>query len=734
MKITATVNFIKFRGDSGWTVIDFIDETNLRFIGVGMMPSAFEGEKLELEGEWTVHKTYGKQFSVKSFESVAPDSTEAILRFLSSGLIKGIGLPTANAIVNKFGENALDVIEHEPKKLELISGIGKVKSKMIHDSYMEKIAIRDIFIGLQELGFSVNQAMKIHKLYGDGCVQLIKDNPYRLIADVESIGFKTADKIAQNAGFEHDSPFRIKAGLRHCLNEARADGNTCLPKEKLISYSAEILGVEILPVETALEEMIIGGELIEKQVNGEDLVFLTSLHYLELNSATRLFDIMSNADILPLTDIDGSIEKLEKGFGIHLAEKQRSAVKGAIDEGVLVITGGPGTGKTTILRFIIELMHSMDLTLELAAPTGRAAKRISDTTGHEARTIHRLLEYGGFGLDEFAKDETDPIDADVVIIDEMSMVDISLFHALLKAIAPGTRLIMVGDFDQLPSVGAGNVLRDVILSETVPVVRLTDIYRQAGRSMIVINAHRINNGMMPVVDKNESDFVFISRPSVEAARDTVVSLCREFASTNSEGEFQVLAPMKSNILGVYSLNEELQKTLNPPSPDKAERRYGETVFRVGDRVMQTKNNYKLEWKRVKYGKEQEDGAGVYNGDIGTIMEIGPTVASPVRILFDDERLAEYGQAELEEIELAYAVSIHKSQGSEFSTVVLPLVYGPPMLMNRNILYTGITRARNRVVIVGSAKCVESMVRNVSGVKRYSALEYFLRQLAGTEEV
>lgn len=732
MKITATVNFIKFRGDSGWTVIDFIDETNLRFIGVGMMPAAFEGEKLELEGEWAVHKTYGKQFSVKSYESVAPDSTEAILRFLSSGLIRGVGLPTANAIVDKFGENALEIIEHEPKKLELISGIGKVKSKMIHESYMEKIAIRDIFMGLQELGFSINQSNKIHKLYGDSCVQMIKDNPYRLIADVESIGFKTADKIASNAGFDHDSPFRIKAGLRHCLNEARADGNTCLPKERLIDQAVALLGTEILPVENALEELIVNGELIEKDIDGEDLVFLTALHYLEMNSAVRLFDIMNNANILPLADIDGSIIGLENALKIRLAEKQRNAVKSAFEEGVLVITGGPGTGKTTILRFIIELMERMDLTLELAAPTGRAAKRISDTTGHEARTIHRLLEYGGFDLDEFAKNDVDPIEADVVVIDEMSMVDISLFHSLLKAIAPGTRLIMVGDFDQLPSVGAGNVLRDVILSETVPVVRLTEIYRQAGRSMIVINAHRINNGMVPVVDRNESDFIFISRPSVEAARDTVISMCREFAESRSEGEFQVLAPMKANILGVVSLNEQLQSALNPPSPDKAERKYGETVFRVGDRVMQTKNNYKLEWKRVKYGEGQEDGSGVYNGDIGTIMSIGPTVASPVSVLFDDERLAEYGQAELEEIELAYAISIHKSQGSEFSTVILPLVYGPPMLMNRNILYTGVTRARNRVYIVGSAKCVESMVRNVSGIKRYSALEYFLRQLADTE--
>ena len=732
MQIKATVNRIKFRGDSGWTVIDFVDETNLRFSGVGMMPSVYEGETLELTGEWTVHKTYGKQFSVQSCSAAAPDSEEAVLRYLSSGMIRGVGLPTAKAIIAKFGDSALSVIENEPEKLKLISGIGKVKAKMIHDSYMEKLAVKDIYFGLQEIGLSMNQSAKIHKLYGDSCVQMIKENPYRLIADVEQIGFKTADKIAQNAGFDHDSPFRIKAGIRHVLNEAKNDGNTCLPKETLIRRASEdVLGVDLLPVESALEEMTVGGELVEKHISGEDFVFLSYLHYYEMHSAVALFDIMNSASVLPLTDIDGEIRKLEKRLGIELDEKQQNAVRGAFDEGVLIITGGPGTGKTTILRFIIEIMEDMDLKLELAAPTGRAAKRITDTTGREARTVHRLLEYGGYELEEFAKSETDPIEADAVIVDEMSMVDVSLFHSLLRAVAPGTRLIMVGDFDQLPPVGAGNVLRDIILSGTVPVVRLTDIYRQAGRSMIVLNAHRINRGMIPVIDSSESDFKFISRPGMTEALDTVVSMCRDLYRSGSEGEVQVLAPMKGNVLGVVNLNQNLQAAINPPAPDKAEKRYGETVFRVGDRVMQVRNNYKMVWKRTSYGKASEDGAGVFNGDIGTIMEIRGD-GSVVKILFDDERLAEYGNSELEDIELAYAVSVHKSQGSEFSTVILPLVYGPPMLMNRNILYTGVTRARDHVYIVGSAKCVEAMVRNVSGTKRYSALEYFLRQMKETD--
>ena len=729
MQIKATVMRIRYRSDSGWAVIDFVDETNLKFVGVGSMPAVFEDERVLLEGEWTVHRTYGKQFSVTGCTSAAPDSEEAILRYLSSGLIRGVGIRTAKALVSKFGEETLEVIEHFPSRLETVSGIGKVKSRMIHDSYMEKRAVQEIFIALQELGFSVNQASKIYKLYGESCVQLIKENPYRLIADVDSIGFKTADKIARNAGFEFDSPFRIKAGIRHTLNEARNDGNTCLPRELLVQKAAgEVLGVEIVPVEKLIDEMIIEGELVEKRFDNDEHVFLSYQHYQEMHSAVMLREIMESARILPLADVEGEIDRLERRFGIPLDSKQRSAVLGAVNEGVLVITGGPGTGKTTILRFIIELMEGMDQRLELAAPTGRAAKRITDTTGREARTIHRLLEFGGLGNDEFAKDESDPIDADVIIVDEMSMVDVPLFHSLLKAVERGTRLIMVGDFDQLPPVGPGNVLHDIILSDTVPVIRLTDIYRQAGRSMIVVNAHRINRGMIPVIDRNESDFIFLSRPGMEETLSCVVDMCREFAAKGSEGEFQVLAPMKGNLLGVNNLNSVLQNSINPPSPDKPEIKYGETVFRKGDRVMQVKNNYKLEWKKIRYGREAEEGAGVFNGDIGTVMEVS-AASRIVKILFDDERLAEYGGADLEEVELAYAISVHKSQGSEFSTVILPLVYGPPMLMNRNILYTAVTRARSRVYIVGSAKCVEGMVKNVMSMKRYSALRFFLETLS-----
>lgn len=730
MEIKATVSRIRVRKDDGWSVIDFVDGTNLKFVGVGIMPAAYEGEKLELVGDWTMHKTYGMRFSVSSYSSLAPESSEAALRFLSSGLIKGVGLSMATAIVAKFGDDTLEIIEKEPQKLELVSGIGKVKSKMIHESYMEKLALRDIYMGLQELGFSINQAAKIHKLYGDSCVQMIKDNPYRLISDVENIGFKTADKIARNAGFEFDSPFRIKAGVIYVLGEARNDGNTCLPYDTVLSRSVEVLGAEIASCERIIEEMVISGDIVQKHINGDEFLFLPGLFYKESDCAVRLLNLMNSAELLPMIDLEGTIESLERKLGVELAEKQKNAVIGAFEEGVLVITGGPGTGKTTILRFIIEIMESMELKLELAAPTGRAAKRISDTTGREARTIHRLLEFGGFGTDEFSRDESFPIEADVIILDEMSMVDIPLFHSFLKAVAPGTRLIMVGDFDQLPPVGPGNVLKDVILSETVPVVRLTEIYRQAGRSMIVLNSFRINRGQMPGIDANEDDFRFIRRTEIDPAREEVIRLCTELAA-NGETDVQVLAPMKQNALGVYELNACLQQALNPPSPEKSERKYGDTVFRTGDRVMQIRNNYKLVWKRLRFGMPEEEGAGVFNGDIGTVMEVNNARQS-VKILFDDERLAEYSIPELEEVELAYAISIHKSQGSEFSTVVLPLVYGPPMLMNRNILYTAVTRARERVVIIGSAKCVERMVNNTYSNKRYSALEHYLRELCGTE--
>ncbi len=727
MQIKASVNNIRFRNDNGWSVVDFVDETNLRFVGVGVMPSAYEGEQLELNGEWTMHKTYGRQFNVKEYSSVAPSSLDGIFKYISSGLIKGIGEPTARAIIDKFGENTLEIIAKQPEKLKLVSGIGAVRSQMIHNSYMEKAGLQEVIMGLQTYGITINQAVKIHKLYGDGCVEKVRDNPYRLIEDVDSIGFKTADKIAYNTGIEADSPFRIKAGILHTLNMARNDGNTCIPRDVLIMKAANnILGIDISPVEVELERMIMSSQLVEKHIDGEDFVFLSYLHYQEMDCAVRLMKIKRGAEVLPMFDIDGEIDALQKRLGIELALTQRKAVTLALTEGVMVITGGPGTGKTTILTFIIELMEAMGLSIELAAPTGRAAKRISDTTGREARTIHRLLEYG-FGADEFSRNDDYPIEADAIIIDEMSMVDVALFHSLLKAVSEGTRLVMVGDFDQLPPVGAGNVLRDIVTTDAVPIVRLSEIFRQAGRSMIVTNAHRINRGMMPVLNSEESDFVFIRRNSLTETLDTVIDMCVSFQNSGHDAETQVLAPMKASMLGVNNINEKLQNALNPYDPSKPEYRRGETVLRLGDRVMQIKNNYRLEWQKTVMGRVADEGTGVFNGDIGTVMKIDRH-RETVSVLFDDERTAEYSSLEIEEIMLAYCISVHKSQGSEFSTIILPLVYGSPMLMNRNILYTAVTRARDRVYIVGTSECVEKMVLNGYTEKRYSALGWFLKQL------
>ncbi len=727
MQIKATVNRIRFRNDNGWSVIDFVDETNQRFAGVGMLPSAYEGELLELTGEWTVHRTYGKQFGVTAYASVAPSTLDGIFKYLSSGLIRGVGESTARAIIAEFGEESLSTIANEPEKLKLISGIGDIRSRTIHDSYMEKRGMQEIIMGLQELGITVNQAIKIYKLYGEGCVARVRSNPYKLIEDIDSIGFKTADKIAYGAGVEQDSPFRIQAGIFHVMKLAAADGNTCVPRELLVMRAANnILGVDVVPVEDELERMIISNQLVEKDIGGETCLFLPYLHFREAESAVRLIHLSQSVAILPMLDIDGDIDNLQERIGIELAPMQRKAVKLALNEGVMVITGGPGTGKTTILTFIIELMEQMGLKLELAAPTGRASKRMSDTTGREARTIHRLLEYG-YGSDEFGRNSDFPIEADAIIVDEMSMVDISLFYCLLRAIKDGTRLIMVGDFDQLPPVGPGNVLRDIVSTEAVPVIRLTDIYRQAGRSMIVTNAHRINRGSMPALDTDGSDFLFVRRCGQQEVLDTLTEMTMSFAASGAAGEFQVLAPMKAGLIGVNNLNLCLQRAINPPARDKFEYHYGETVFRVGDRVMQVKNNYHLEWKRTQYGRLAEEGAGVFNGDIGTVMAIDKQ-RDTLKVLFDDERCAEYTSMEMEELELAYCISVHKSQGSEFSTVILPLLYGAQMLMNRNILYTAVTRAKNRVIIIGTAECVERMVQNGYTQTRYSALKWFLKQL------
>jgi exodeoxyribonuclease V alpha subunit len=732
MKLSGTIKTIIYRSEeTGFTVLELADETGEEVTAVGLLPLASVGERVELEGEWTEHRAYGRQFKAESCQTLAPATLEALISYLSSGLIKGVGDSTARLIVDAFGMDTLNVLENEPGRLREIYGIGPSKAGIIAASYLSQLGMRDVMLALSEYGVSVAQAMKLYKRYGDNCIAYIRDNPYRLIEEVEGIGFKTADKIAMNAGLDADSEYRLRAGVRYALQWARQEGHTCLPREKLIEVAADLLNAQPRPVERALDDLIINSQLAYKNVDGTDAVFLPDMFFMESECAKRLNQLNRPPARCDYSMIDHQIDFLEKSLHIVLHPQQRSAVYAALTSGALIITGGPGTGKTTILEFILRISEQLGLSCELCAPTGRAAKRMTEATGTEARTVHRLLEYG-YGQDSFARNEEYPLETDMVIVDEMSMVDIPLMHALLKAIVPGTRLIMVGDADQLPSVGAGSVLHDIIGSEVLPVKRLTEVFRQSERSLIVENAHRINRGAPPIVEAESGEFGFEYIENKDDVLRRMIALC--MGRTNKLGtrdplkDVQVLAPMKKGTLGVYNLNARLQAALNPPAPKKRERKYGETVFREGDKVMQVKNNYRIEWAKSSCGNGAEAGQGVFNGDLGTILRID-FEAQTVQVLFDDVRCAVYEFSMLEELELAYCISIHKSQGSEFPVVLMPLVDGPPQLLTRNLLYTAVTRARKQVYIVGHESCILHMVRNSQVKKRYSGLKSFLTELS-----
>lgn len=723
MELFGTVKTIIFRSeDTGFTVLELLDEEGDEITAVGEMPLAGVGERIELTGDWTEHKAYGRQFKAATCKTLAPATLTALKNYLASGLIKGVGESTATAIVQSFGMESLEVLENQPERLLAVPGIGRVRAQTIAASFAAQRGLRDIMLGLQRFGVTVGQAMKLYKIYGELCLAKIEENPYRLIDDVEGIGFKTADAIARNGGVAADSEYRLRAGLKYTLQWARQEGHTYLPQEKLIAVAADLLQADEAPVERALAGLLAEGALVLEAVENETGVFLPALYRMELDCASRLLLLGKPQPDNPFFRPRAQIERLESQLNLALAPAQRKAVELALTAGVLVITGGPGTGKTTILRFIISLLEEMNVDYELCAPTGRAAKRMAEATGRDARTIHRLLEYG-YGEAGFGKNEENTILADVIIADEMSMVDVPLMHALLRATAPGTRLIMVGDSDQLPPVGAGNVLRDLVASRQVPVVRLTEIFRQTGRSAIVVNAHRINSGQPPILEGFE-DFGFEPLETAEAAVRRVIGLCsgqsNRLGAQEPLKDVQVLAPMKKGPLGVYNLNRRMQAALNPPAHKKKERKYGDTVFREGDKVMQIRNDYRLGWTRNLPGRAPETGEGVYNGDLGTIMAID-LYEQTVEVLFDDNRTALYEFSMLDELELAYCISIHKSQGSEFPIALLPLMGGPPMLMTRNLLYTAVTRARKLVYILGRRECLEQMVQNNQVKRRYSAL-------------
>ena len=728
-KFEGTVESIVYRNpENGWTVASVrLDGSKGNISAVGVLPLLSVGEHAIFDGDLTEHPTYGRQIKATAYETTRPKTKSGVEKFLASGLIKGVREATAKQIVAYFGVRTLDVLESEPERLTEVPGIGAKKAAMIARSFAEQNGLRGAVIFLQEYGLSPAMAMRVYRAYGDTTELVLRTNPYRLADEIQGVGFRTADDIAMRMGFGRESEFRIRSGIRFVLSEAaNGSGHMYLPRETLAEQACRVLNAERALVDRELSALLIGDELIAEKLGEEDAVYLPQYHRAECDTARRLVRQRKGIRTSKLSEtaILSQIEAYEESQSVTLCAEQRAAVLAAVREGICVITGGPGTGKTTSINLIIRLLRKQG-TVELCAPTGRAAKRMSEATGCPARTLHRLLEYSGEGKG-FQRDEENPLDVDAVIVDEMSMVDIFLMRSLLRALRPGTRLIMVGDADQLPSVGAGNVLRDIIASEAVPVVRLTEIFRQAGESQIVVNAHRINRGEYPVIRARQTDFFLERKETAVQASESAVALVKtrlpNYMGLDALRDIQVMAPMKRGEGGVYNLNLQLQAALNPPEPGKPELNHGQTVFRRGDKVMQVRNNYDLSWER-----DGEEGDGVFNGDIGYVIAVDRR-ARVLTVEFDDGRVAEYDEGLLDDLELAYCMSVHKSQGSEFDAVVLPLISGPPMLMTRNLLYTAVTRAKRLVVIVGRESCVRQMVDNNHIMRRYSALDLRLRAL------
>lgn len=723
--ISGYVDHIVFRNnDNGYTVMVMIcDEEELTCVGI--FSDIAEGECIEAHGEYTDHPTYGRQFAVKSFVEKAPQDELAIERYLGSGAIKGIGIALAARIVRRFKEDTFRIIEEEPERLAEVKGISQRKAMEIADQVNEKRDLRQAMIFLQQYGISTTLAVKIYNTYGQEVYSILKENPYRMADDVDGVGFRTADEIAARVGIRTDSDFRIRSGIQYALLQASNEGNTYLPMPELTQRASALLEIEPEYIEKHYMNLAMDRKIIMRQVDDVTQIYASAFFYMEANTATMLKQLNATFDV-PDIEIEARLRQIEKQTKMDLDEHQVEAVKEAVRNGVLVITGGPGTGKTTTINTIIKYFESEGMDIFLAAPTGRAAKRMSETTGFEARTIHRMLELNGGveGNAGFERNEQNPLETDVIIIDEMSMVDISLMHSLLKAIVAGTRLILVGDVNQLPSVGPGNVLKDIIDSKLFHTVMLTKIFRQASTSDIIVNAHKINRGEPVELDNKSMDFFFLKRYDADKIINVTLQLILQklpkFVGA-SMMDIQVLTPMRKGLLGVERLNTVLQMYLNPPDKRKKEKEHGTTLFREGDKVMQIKNNYQLEWEiRSKYGLCIDKGTGVFNGDTGIIEEIND-FAETVTVCFDEGRMVEYPFKLLEELELAYAVTIHKSQGSEYPAVVIPLLMGPRMLMNRNLLYTAVTRAKKCVTIVGNDTTFEQMIANNSQLKRYSGL-------------
>lgn len=724
--------------DTGYTVAKIIYNKEAITI-VGTMPLINEGQQIELKGEWIKHKQFGRQFNVEEYKEILPTSIKEIEKYLSTGIIRGIGPVTAKKIVKIFGKETLNILDNNIERLKEVEGIGKKKYNIIYKSYLENRELKDIIIFFQKHGVTINQCLKIYKKFGGDAKNIVSENPYILSEEVLGIGFLTADRIAKSLGFETISDFRIQSGIRYVLNSFSGLGNTYMPKEKLINKCQKVLAVDKELVERNIYNSVLEGKIKIEKINEVEAVYLLPYYFCELGVTNKIITLSIENFQTINSDIVFEIENFEKKNNIKFAFSQKEAILGAFENGIEIITGGPGTGKTTIIKCIIEIYENNGMKVLLAAPTGRAAKRMSESTGKKAKTIHRLLEMGVSYNENsfFGKDEGEPLKGDVIIIDEASMIDIMLMNSLLKAIKLGTRLIIVGDADQLPSVGPGNVLRDLINSKFIKVVRLKDIFRQGKESMIITNAHRINSGELPYLNKKGGDFFFDNRESNEEILETILDLVnRRLPLFNYKWDkirdIQVLSPTRKGILGVDNLNNELQCILNPPSKDKNERKLKDSLFREGDKVMQIKNNYSLKWNRIS-GYGDNEGVGVFNGDMGFIESINEENKT-ITVIFDDERKVVYDNLYIEELELAYAITIHKSQGSEFKVIITPTFMGSAFLMNRNILYTGITRAKELVVVVGNQKALKYMVDNTNSMERYSSLKERILDIVSYDEI
>lgn len=732
--VTGYVEHIVFRNDdNGYTVFNLENEEG-EMTCVGNFNFINEGEMLELHGDFVNHNVYGSQLRVSSHEVKEPEDLVSIERYLGSGAVKGLGAALAGRIVKKFKKDTFRIIEEEPERLAEVKGISERKAREIAGQVEEKKDMRKAMIYLQKYGISTTLAVKIYKYYGTKLYQVLEENPYQLADNIEGVGFKTADEIASRVGIHVDSDFRIRSGIFYALQQATGEGHIYLPEQALMARTRQLLGVEIQDMEKYIMDLCIEKKTVLKEVQGETRIYPARYYYLELHTARMLHDLNIDCN-MPEDIMEKRLQQVEEKEAISLDPMQHRAVIESIKHGLLVLTGGPGTGKTTTINTMIQFFESEGMNILLAAPTGRAAKRMTETTGYEAQTIHRLLEVSGNPEEEgnvngFMRNRQNPLETDVLIIDEMSMVDLTLMHGLLSAVVEGTRLILVGDVNQLPSVGPGSVLRDIIASASFPVVTLTKIFRQAGESDIVVNAHKINAGQPVVLDNKSRDFFFLKRQEPDVIISVVITLIQQKLPkyvNASPLEIQVMTPTRKGLLGVERLNTILQKYLNPPSPGKAEKENGQRLFRVGDKVMQIKNNYQLEWEIcTKFGLTVDKGMGIFNGDMGIITAIN-AYDDTVEVEYDEKRKVKYSFEMLEELELAYAITVHKSQGSEYPAVIIPLLQGPRMLYNRNLLYTAVTRAKKCLTIVGSDITFQEMIQNKDEQNRYTSLAEHIQE-------